>query len=651
MKKTRLLNVSLVGAVVFGLLIPTGCADVFGTDDGGGSGGGGPVRLSDSVVDIPDSLLPNGVGGQSIAVMSIDADSEDGIQAIFDLLPGYIAIAETGRTFATQLMDDIIGDIDAITALPTGTFVPMGDDSTYVGFVVDLLAGDSNGYTHKIVLYTDYDEDAGSGSAGFSIAFRLDDEFNAEGIIRFTEQETVPEVAVDVTTQIEIAFDGISSPRTLKVRVHKPLDDLIAAAATLDADDDTGLATLQALDLGQPETFAIEVGFDGSQYTVGGYSYHPGIDLLYEKGLNDWVAMFNDGEDTPDRHTYLFRAVAAVDADGNEKGAKLALAFPPDDAGDVSTVWEDDALGRFVADFFVEAVNEEIQQAADPAGRNYMVAWITDMIPDVADYPALPGGGEDDALDYYDDSVDDWERFSTWVTDINTALFVDRTTAAEAETYFDALSTRVDSEETSGLFQDDIAFVASFVDESGVEFPADTDSGVFFDDTNYDALRSLVLDNDDSLVNLVSAGYSAVDSFYSSATGDSKHGFLLAVIIPSILDRVDAHGYSITRDELRTFLNSNVDDGNIAEFKAEFATAERIVNPAFYHPDDGFFATLNDEANGGAGALYILDGNVLVEAENLTPISELGLDVLDLATAPALVPATEAVYFSAWTVE
>lgn len=628
-------------ALIAGIALLGSCADLLGGSDGGGGGGGtAPRTISDSVPVIPASLQV--VGG--INPTSVD-EAEDGVIIVYDLIPGYVQLADEVRTFAVDLVDGIVTDLEQLDAIPTGEVFPIDTADPSQGYF-EIVTPGADGYERQVTVYDNQDRTG----ATFRLDFTVNDQLQAEGRVRFTESAplagtgTSAGFAVDTITatdSIEITFDGISATQTLSIRYERPLDALIAAASGLDYSTDQ--TTLDAMELGQAETLAIDVTFDGSQYTVAGYSYHPGLETLYDLGIEPWLAMFDDPEgeagsdadDAPNRSSYLFRAIVPVDG-GSETGASMALAFPEDDATTVQAAFTDEALGGFVSAFYTEALNDEIVATTDLAERNFIVAYVLDLLPEYT-----PGEQLTQA---------ELEAFGAWITAIDTLLFEDEDTATGANGVYDALGTRLNPN-ASAVAKDDIAVLAAFAaDDQAVTFP--TPTGPFFDAANYAALKAYVRGptadpSDTALTDLADLTLAELNSVLddTALSDGAKTGLLAIVRLPAILDAIDDTNYTITDAQLQTFLAANPDDPDAQALLAIYETAGRIINPAFYLATTGFQGTYNADAD----VFYPLEGSALGDGVAV-PAGLAPLAALDLTAVSAPAPADARGFFAVWVV-
>ena len=614
--------------------------DLAGTDGTDGTDGSDNPDGTDSLsVDVPGAVLelPKSILPVETTARSVDDQAEGDISDIYSLIPGYVGTASDIRGFVVELMGDVFASLDYLDGLTRDEVVVV----EYGDFPKMMISDSAGTYGHKIVLYADDLAEI----PGMVVYYTLDEDAGtAMGTVLLTDTET----AFPGTTEIEksysaeIVFDNTGDTETLSIRYHCDLTDLITHAENTYSDlaplTDTQAAEVRDLDLAQPERIAVEVSFDGTDYLISGYSYHPGIAVLSDLELEvyhdvfvrdlDDSGAFEDGEY---RYTYLFKAHALVDEDGEEVGAKVALAFPADDAeaADVTDTFTDDALGVFYTDFMVRWLNEEVLGTEeDVLRKNYYILWLKDMLPTVSENASL------DETRY--------DMFVAMITELYARIGgtdgsgVD---LADANTYLTSLDYEAASR-TSGVRREDIEIYLSFL--GGSLSDSETEP---LDQTNLDRLQAGIQENYDSVRGY---SYTQVNTHYQGmATEQEQQDFLYAVYLPDMVDQAIATGYEITKTELAAFFERDDLDADAEAFRELYTSVEYIVNPAFYHPDDGFFATLNegDPADSEDDELYVLEGDRLDLDDDGTETRDdplLGLDLNDTITT--LVPAVEGAF-------
>ncbi len=467
----------------------------------------------------------------------------------------------------------------------------------------------SGEYEHKLYLYFD-----GGINPRYIISYSVSDSGYGKGVILYRVSGTFEGTDVASVTTAEIIFDSVSTPQALDIRYHRDLTGLRTYAEGLTDPTDS---EVRELDLAQPERISLSVRFDGTEYLVSGYSYHPGIEELQTLGLEDYFELLKES-----RHTYLFRTVIPVTEEGTETGAKLSLAFPVDDASDLTGVWTDDALGTLYTDYMVAFANSQISEETNPLKKFYNTMYITLNVPDPDDYSALP---ESYFTDY----------FEPWVDDMNAGLTAEGVTdASSMQTYFDGLASE---EDANGVRREDFGVLYHLANAGEVAWDAEVGWDTAWTQDAYDNAVS-------TLGNWEGLDYAAMNQLYQNAsTNDSKKFYLSLLMIAYISEE---HGFTVTQEELEAFLyDPDLDDPDVLEFRNLYESVKYIVNPAFYKPQDGFVGTLNTETD----QFYLLRAGALVPSEDRTVIE--GLIELDLSAVTVLLPAEELEYFDTFQFE
>jgi hypothetical protein len=552
-----------------------------------------PDKLSYSIAEVPESILPpSGDTGRR----SVD---EGDIADIYSLIPEYVNMAADIRDHVVGIMESVLRNFNWLDSLERDTLAAV-EDGELTHIKISDLSGE---YERKLYLYFD-----GGTDPRYIISYSVSDNGYGKGVILYRVSGTFEGTAdIASVTTAEIIFDSTSAPQALDIRYHRDLTGLRTYAQGL---TDPAETELRSLDLAQPEQISLSVRFDGTEYLVSGYSYHPGIEELQSLGLEDYFELLKES-----RHTYLFRTVIPVTEEGTETGAKLSLAFPVDDAADLTGVWTDDALGTLYTDYMVEFANSLISEETNPVKKFYNAMYITLNVPDPDDYTVLPES-------YFT------EYFEPWVDEMNEGLTAAGVTDAKSmQTYFDGLT----SEEKNGVRQEDF----------GVLYHLSNAGTVAWDTAwTQEAYNNAV----STLGNWDGLDYTAMNQLYQDAASDETKKFYLSLLMIAYIS--EDHGFTVTQEELETFLyDPDLDEPEVLEFRNLYESVKYIVNPAFYKPEEGFIGTLNTETD----QFYLLSGGALVPSADRTVIE--GLIDLDLSSVTVLIPADELGYFESFQFE
>ncbi|MDA3851917.1 MAG: hypothetical protein PF447_11690 [Spirochaetaceae bacterium] len=600
--------------------------DIFGGNSSGITEPG--LDLEDNILDIPQSLLP---GSSLVTSYSRAAIQEDHYAGLYNLIPEYIGSAENIRSMVEDIVTSLIENKEWIDVVDKDTRLDADGGSDFAQYSVEEL--DAGGdYDVRINLF----ESAEDSSPSFVIDYYMDPvSLDTRGRIVLTEDgffegtSTVDSLAKRLTA--EILFDGISDTKSLEVNYFESLgavdtDDnttLIGYARGLDSSANE--TELLNLDLGQPERMSISVTFDGSYYRVSGYSYHPGIEVMQEKGMDSFYEMFNPGDEGT-RHSYLFKAMVSVDNSGEEQGAKLYLSFPEDIESDVTRVWTEDALGGFYTDFLTQRVNEYMldpDEDGTPLEDEeygeilFMNLWLKDRFSEIETTTTAP-------------TVSQWTDFQSWVDLVDTAV---ATNYSDANSNIEPLIPGA-VERAGSLRWEDIQFLAMLGD--GINLY--TSDSVPLDETNWTSFRNF-MDND--IIPITAYSQAEIQAAWSGYNEDMKQNLFLMVNISNLVDSAVADINAadstdiITSDELQTFLAQIDLDEDAQAFANLFSSVQYIVNPAFYSPAAGFIGTYNEELE----QYYSLSVSTLEPTS--TPGVMTDLNALDDSSVETLVPQDE----------
>lgn len=559
--------------------------------------------ISKDIIDIPSSLLPSST--------SRSASNPSEAAVIYDLIPEYIKSAENIRSMVEEIVVDLIKNKDWLDSVERDTAQEITGDENFVEYIVEDISGD---YETRITL----NSEAGSLTPMMVVDFYMDDDtYNTRGKIilkRIDEYSGTPtDISLEKEIWAEITFDGISETKTLDIYYYQPMGDidsnvdksLIGYARSLDKTVEANKTILKNLDLGQPERISLKITFDGDYYRVSGYSYHPGLDTMHDKDLDVFYELFNP-EDQSKRHTYLFKGIAGANTSGDDVGAKLYLSFPQDTITDTTDVWTKDALGEFYGDYLTTVANSYIN---DPDGdgieledSEYGEALLTNMwIQEL--FPTYTDG----------DTVDEtkWNKFGEWTSAIKTGI-VDASDLDAANMYVQGLEFKDEARVT--VKKDDIYLLARFynLEITSASAPFSSETWASFKDYFYSESVDY-----EKLYHLSTISAEQANSYLAddSKTDKNKEWLLTFYEFTSIVDELvptTFEDFSMTREELEEFLNSDDLSDDARDFAELYESLNYIVNPALYHATDKFLGTYNTETQ----EYYELSDSLLVVTDS-----------------------------------
>ena len=355
------------------IFIPPGNA-VFNSDTS--------TRIDNSIITLPESLSSQ-PGSKDVRMTRSGGE----MTGIFEGIRQYVGMAEMLKNFLKEVMTNILSS-PALKYAPMNEVITIPSDATDTNgpkkIKIERPQGES--YAWKISLY--FSEN--STAPEMIVRFTIEGE-GAKGRMLFNiteEDETISAAGIsgiDLGRYLDITFDGTTATKTMEIKFIQDLSEITAYAA---ANWGT-LTTAQksALDLGQPSKVFLNAGYDGTEYTIYGTSYHPGWSTQASL-TGDGDGMWGDNG----RSMYMFKAKAI---EGSVDGAKLYLELSLETDSDASNVWTDDSVGNVFTAMMLASLNAYIAMAhdgnddpdidgdvtAEKALADNIVTWITGSPP------------------------------------------------------------------------------------------------------------------------------------------------------------------------------------------------------------------------------------------------------------------------------